>query len=391
MKKIFILSTVIVLSCACSSGDGYVIKGRSGLMDGKAVLSYRGSDDAVVKDTVLMEKGRFVFTGKVEDVFRGTVTLLPEGSDALDFALFVENSKMNVSVNPESFVDYGAYGEKFIKAVSVTGSSNNAFWYGVNSQKEIVSGDSRYAEIAAALEELENTGYADMALYKSREKDFREKYADDIPAYSAAVDSVLREYALANPDVECAAYLFKMNAENLPLKEFEAGFNSFSEKVRTSHLAEPFRNEIASRHATEPGQVAPDFTLGTPDGREVTLSSLFGQYLLIDFWASWCGPCRAGVPGLKELYAKYHDKGFEIIGIADDSNPESWKKALAEDKSPWIHVLDEFPDKNKPARVSSLYGVHYIPSYFLLDREGCFIGKFDHDGLEAKLHELLDK
>lgn len=123
----------------------------------------------------------------------------------------------------------------------------------------------------------------------------------------------------------------------------------------------------------------------------MTLSSLFGQYLLIDFWASWCGPCRAGVPGLKELYAKYHDKGFEIIGIADDSNPESWKKALAEDKSPWIHVLDEFPDKNKPARVSSLYGVHYIPSYFLLDREGCFIGKFDHDGLEAKLHELLDK
>lgn len=271
----------------------------------------------------------------------------------------------------------------------MAGGVNNAFWYGIDSQKDKVSGDSRFAGIAAALGELENTGYADMDLYKERDKAFREKYADIIPAYSAAVDSVLREYALANPDVECAAYLYYTNSEDLPLQEYESGFNSFSEKVRSSHLAERFRDEIASRHATEPGQVAPDFTLSTPDGEKVTLSSLFGQYLLIDFWASWCGPCRAGVPGLKELYAKYHDKGFEIIGVSDDSNPESWKNAIAKDQSPWIHVLDEFPEKDKPARVSSLYGVHYIPSYFLLDREGRFIGKFDHDGLEAKLYELL--
>ena len=122
----------------------------------------------------------------------------------------------------------------------------------------------------------------------------------------------------------------------------------------------------------------------------MTLFELRGQYVIVDFWASWCQPCRAGVPAMKELYAKYHDKGLEILGVSNDTNHEAWKKAIGEDQTPWIHVVDEFPEKNKPARVISQYGVHGIPAYFLLDKEGKIIGKMNHNELEAKLAELLD-
>ena len=96
----------------------------------------------------------------------------------------------------------------------------------------------------------------------------------------------------------------------------------------------------------------------------MTLSSLRGQYVIVDFWASWCKPCRAGMPAMKDLYKKYHAKGLEIIGVSDDTNHDAWKQAVAQDQTPWIHVVDEFPEENKPSRVGRLYGVHYIPSYF---------------------------
>ena len=193
-----------------------------------------------------------------------------------------------------------------------------------------------------------------------------------------------------NTDVEASAYMYRIYNSDLPFEELEAGFNRYSEKVRNSFLAKDLSEELAARRATIPGAEAPDFTLNDPEGNPVTLSSLRGQYVIVDFWASWCKPCRAGMPAMKELYAKYHDKGLEIIGVSDDNDHDKWRQAIEQDQTPWIHVVDEFPEENKPARVGQLYAVHYIPSYFLLDKEGKVIGKMEHEELEAKLAELLD-
>ena len=111
--------------------------------------------------------------------------------------------------------------------------------------------------------------------------------------------------------------------------------------------------------------------------------------VLVDFWASWCGPCRASIPHLKELYAKYKQKGFEIVGVTNDTDHAAWKKAIEDDKSMWIHVADIFPEKGGRAEVVSKYAAHYLPTLYLIDKEGRMIGKVEHTELDTKLEELF--
>ena len=112
--------------------------------------------------------------------------------------------------------------------------------------------------------------------------------------------------------------------------------------------------------------------------------------MMIDFWASWCHPCREAIPHWKEVYQKYHDKGFDIVSVSDDSQWSNWKKAMDVEKMPWKQVCDEFPVKNMPARVGSLYMTKYIPFYVLLDKEGkilVYSGK--EEDIDNKLKEIF--
>ncbi|MBR5100513.1 MAG: AhpC/TSA family protein [Bacteroidales bacterium] len=390
MKRILSLLLVVAALCACTKEPGYVIKGQAGALDGKAVLTYTTPEGEAVNDTVVLDKGRFTFKGVVSDVVRGAISLLPAGSDPLHYSMYVENCPITLDVNPEKVIDYAQYGGKVLSDVKVTGGPNNAFAQAMEAAQKAPAQMPEFKELTEALAEVQAMGYADMAAYQQKNAEIQIKFADQMPAYYEVIQKAINECIANSPDVEAAAGMFDIYSRDLSLEEFEAGFNRFSEKVRNSFLAKGAREEIAARKATMPGAVAPDFTLNDPEGNPVTLSSLRGQYVIVDFWASWCKPCRAGMPAMKELYAKYHDKGLEIIGVSDDNNHDAWKKAIEQDQTPWIHVVDEFPEENKPARVISSYGVHYIPSYFLLDKEGKIIGKMEHEELETKLAELLD-
>jgi len=116
-----------------------------------------------------------------------------------------------------------------------------------------------------------------------------------------------------------------------------------------------------------PGQAAADLSLPDMNGNRLRLSDLRGKIVLIDFWASWCGPCRHNNPNLVRLYKKYHDKGVEIYGISLDDNTRSWIRAVHHDKMQWIQVID---DQGWAASSAHIYGVDMIPSSFLLDRQG---------------------
>ena len=391
MKKIVSIILAVAALVACTEKQpGYVIKGQAGDLDGKAVLACMLPDGTPVHDTVAMNKGRFAFKGTTPDVVQATITLLPEGDDSMIATIYLENCPLQVEINPSRVVDYAQYGGKQLTDVRVTGGPNNAFAAELQAAQKAPAAMEEYKELGSAMDEVQSMGYTDMAAYQQKQKEVQDKYADLIPGYYTAISEAIKSCIDAHPDVEASAYMFGIyNSRDLPLEELEEAFGKYSEKVQDSFLAKDLREELAARKATAPGALAPDFTLNGPDGKPVSLSSLRGQYVLLDFWASWCKPCRAGVPGLKALYAKYHDKGFEILGISDDTNHDAWKQAIAQDQSPWIHVVDEFPIENKPARVGLLYGVHYIPSYFLLDREGRVVGKMDHEELETKLAELL--
>ncbi|MBC7426411.1 MAG: TlpA family protein disulfide reductase, partial [Bacteroidia bacterium] len=120
------------------------------------------------------------------------------------------------------------------------------------------------------------------------------------------------------------------------------------------------------------GAMAPDISMVTPDGKVVKLSSLKGKYVMIDFWASWCGPCRRENPNNKLIYEKYKSKGFEIYAVSLDKDAASWKQAITADGLPWIHVSDL---KYWQSAAAQLYRVYSIPATVILDKKGKIIAK----------------
>ncbi len=146
---------------------------------------------------------------------------------------------------------------------------------------------------------------------------------------------------------------------------------------------------LASFSQIKKGKPAPEISLINMEGNQINLSDLKGKVVLIDFWASWCGPCRNNNPRLIKLYQKYHDKGFEILGVSIDNNAQDWKQAVNEDHLEWIQV----DDKNGwNASTAKVYNVNAIPSSFLIDKDG-IIREIDLEGrqLESKIKSLLKK
>ncbi len=173
------------------------------------------------------------------------------------------------------------------------------------------------------------------------------------------------------------------------------GFDLFKHAVQCAEKADPnskYTTTIAERFKTEAtlmiGGEAPEISLMDPDNQTIKLSSLKGKIVLIDFWASWCGPCRRENPNVVKLYQKYQNKGFEILGVSLDSDGNRWKAAIKSDNLTWKHGSDLKGWRSAPAKV---YQVHSIPQTFLLDKEGKIIAKgLRGEALEAKLAELLD-
>lgn len=152
-------------------------------------------------------------------------------------------------------------------------------------------------------------------------------------------------------------------------------------------LIRNLKKEAGRMASTTVGAVAPDIEMATPEGKMMKLSDLRGKYVLIDFWASWCGPCRRENPNVKKVYAQYKDQGFEILGVSLDRSKDKWIKAIEADGLPWPHVSDLKQWKNEAAQT---YGVSSIPYTVLIDPEGKIVAtKLRGPGLEAKLAEVF--
>jgi len=189
----------------------------------------------------------------------------------------------------------------------------------------------------------------------------------------------IRNFMASNP--ESLAVLFfteEIKPENEP-ELFDVIIAALAKKHPTNFYVLDLKRKIEVDKVTRIGSVAPDIALPNPDGDTIRLSSLRGNYVLLDFWAAWCGPCRRENPNLVRLYSQYKDKGFEIYGVSLDRDRASWIKGIQDDKLTWTLVSDLKYWSSEPAK---LYGVTSIPHAILLDREGRIIAK------KVRAHEL---
>lgn len=211
-----------------------------------------------------------------------------------------------------------------------------------------------------------------------RDKEFVEKALPVVERGDMAAAYVLRKFG----------YAFGNQLDYEALKKMCDGL---SDSVRQTIIGKDVQEMFAIILRMAMGTKAPDFTLNTPEGDSVTLSEFVKgkKLVLLDFWASWCKPCREESKVVKAIYEKYHDKGLEILGISLDSELNEWKQAIAEDGYQWTQVSEL---KGNKSFVVELYDIMFIPYFMLLDGDGVIVGKnLRGETLEQKIEELLLK
>ncbi|HMN32562.1 MAG TPA: TlpA disulfide reductase family protein [Chitinophagaceae bacterium] len=178
------------------------------------------------------------------------------------------------------------------------------------------------------------------------------------------------------------------NDRNIKVRSADSMFQLLEGKAKTCFYGNEVNKMLSKLKAVEVGYVAPNFKLADSTGKkEYSLSDFKGKYVLIDFWASWCGPCKNEIPYLKKAYEMYHQKGFEIVSVSLDDKKEKWTAALRQYQMPWIHISDV---KGFNSAVNELYHVPAIPTTLLLDKTGTIIAtNLRGNALENKLAELL--
>ena len=214
-------------------------------------------------------------------------------------------------------------------------------------------------------------------------------------AMSGQKDSISYAYGL-NLANQFAAQGIEINPEAYRegLSQAMDGVETVLNEAEVRNMIVMLQNEIRAKQVArqsrgyfQPGSPAPEISLPNPEGQVVSLSSLKGKYVLVDFWASWCKPCRAENPTVVRVYNEFKNKGFEILGVSLDRNRDAWLGAIAQDQLQWLHVSD-LQFWNSAAAHS--YGVISIPYTVLVDPLGNFFAEiFRGPSLEAKLREIF--
>lgn len=363
MKKILFLLIAAFL-VACSTKPHYTVKGKVDGSDSITFYLQKRVDGKIVSiDSAVSKKGSFTFKGGVVEYPQ--MVQLVAGNTRKRTAFYLENSDITITGKLDSLYNAKVQGSKTEDENKKLTASNKTL-------------SDSYSAVVAKFQAASQSGDKENASHLRNQLDSIEKQMIELQ----------KDYVKKNPASYVTPSLVVGLSYEMEADEIENMINGLDTSLVKLPQIKDLKTHVAAMKAVAVGQKAPDFTLNDVNDKPVALSSKIGsKVLLIDFWASWCQPCRMENPSVVKAYTDFHKKGFDIVGVSLDRNKEAWVKAIADDKLAWTHVSDlQFWN----SAAAKLYAVNSIPANFLLDDKGTIIARnLRGEDLYNKLNTLL--
>ena len=372
MKKIvvFLLLATTLISCSNVGKDEFLLNGTiAGIPDGKVVVLERFDDSlgAVAVDTAKIKAGKFTFKGKTLEPEMFSVRVETVQSTSY---IIIENGEINMEIVKDS-----TFKNKF------SGTYNNDQLFEFNQKG--IENEKKKKEFAKKFQAK--------FLIAQNQKDTvtMKKIQTDYENLEKGIKTGIEDYIKSHPKALISALLIKsLFGEFEPNNtKIETLYKGLDKSIQDTKTRKSIIKNLKQFKVVKEGRRAPEFSAANPAGKTVSLKESMGKITIVDFWASWCGPCRKESPNMVKLYDEFHEKGLNIVGVSLDDDAVKWKEAIDSDKLSWTQVsnLKKWKDP-----IAAEYGVQAIPSTFVLNQFGVIVAKnLSGEALKAKVAELL--
>lgn len=371
MKKIafIIASTLLIVSCNNLKDNEFLISGTAdGVENGKKVfIEIQTETGSLAKDTAVVKDGKFELKGITDGIDIGFVRI---ENEQINLPIILEEGKIEINIVKDS-----------IHKSTLGGTPNNDKFHTFNLKTRAISEKVMKFE--------KDNGPAMQKAQTSKDTVTINKLLKEYQKFQNEMNDYSKKFIKDNPDAYLSALLLEnfLMRQYLTPEEVKTYFNGLSKEIQETKSGKKIKTALDATTAIVVGKPAPNFSAPSPEGKTISLKESLGKVTIIDFWASWCGPCRAENPNVVALYNEFHPQGLNIIGVSLDKDATKWKDAIAKDGLNWPHVSNlKFWDEP----IAKQYNVQSIPATFILDAKGNIVAKdLRGDELRAKVKELL--